>query len=236
MAEDSAITVNFSKPVPLFPLDSVVLLPQQVIPLHVFEPRYKQMVGRVLDGPGQFALATFAGDRWKQEYHGRPPLRPAVCLAQIVQHEAMLEGRFTIIVQGIARATIVEESPPTEGRLYREAILEPLGLDDPSNGSHLGEVRELLEELLEEGPLTHMAAARPVLQFIRDEDVPVSAMLELVSFSLLNGPDLMYRLLAEGDLDRRAGMILGELSHLESLIKRAEAQKRDDQPKGVSWN
>ena len=56
------------------------LLPQQVIPLRIFEPRYKQMVEDVLDGTGQFAIAVFSGRRWKQEYHGKPPIRPAVCI------------------------------------------------------------------------------------------------------------------------------------------------------------
>jgi uncharacterized protein len=236
VSDESAIQVNFSNPMPLFPLDSVVLLPQQVIPLHVFEPRYRQMIGRILDGTGQFALATFEGDRWKQEYHGRPPLRSAVCVAQIARHEVMPDGRFNLIVQGVCRARIVAEAEPQEGRLFREAKLAPVGLEVTPDEDELGEIRELLEELLEEGPLTQMVAARPVLQFIRDEKVPVPAMLELVSFSLLSRPDLMYRLLAEGDLGTRARLILDDLSQLESLIRRAAAQKRDDAPKGVSWN
>jgi uncharacterized protein len=238
VSDENAIQVNFGKPFPLFPLDSVVLLPQQVIPLHIFEPRYRQMVARALDGAGQFALATFEGDRWKQEYHGRPPLRPAVCIGQIVQHEATPDGRFALIVQGITRARIVEELEPEQGRLYREAMLAPVGLEEESafENDDLDEIRDLLGELLEEGPLTRMVAAKPVLTFVRDADVSVPALLEMVSFSLLSGQDLFYRLLAEGNVEARARVILGELSHLESLIKRAGTQLRSDGPKGVSLN
>lgn len=236
MPDESAIQVNFSNPMPLFPLDSVVLLPQQVVPLHIFEPRYRQMMEHVLDGSGQFALATFEGPRWKQEYHGRPPLRSAVCVAQVARHEKMDDGRYNLIVQGVCRARIVKELPAEEGRLYRLASLTPVGLDSTTGDDELTEIRDLLEELLEEGPLTRMVAAGPVLQFIRDEKVPVPAMLELVSFSLLSGPELMYRLLAEGDLSTRARLILDDLSHLESLIKKAATQKRDDVPKGVNLN
>jgi uncharacterized protein len=236
VSDESAIQVNFSKAIPLFPLETVVLLPQQVIPLHIFEPRYVQMVGRVLDGPGQFAMASFFGERWKQEYHGRPPLRPAVCVAQIVKHEVTAEGQYGLIVQGVCRARIESESPAEEGRLYREAMLRPVGLEADSEETELDEVHDLLEELLEEGPLTRLAAAKPVLKFIRDERIPVPAVLELVSFSLLSRPELMYGLLAEGDVHVRAKLILEELSQLESLIKRAEGQVRGDEPKGVSWN
>lgn len=228
--------MNFSRPMPIFPLDSVALLPQQAIPLHVFEPRYRQMIGRVLDTTGQFALATFAGNRWKQEYHGRPPLRPAVCVAQIVQHEKTDDGRFAVMVQGVCRAKIVEEMPAEEGRLYREARLEPVGLDENADPLELEEVRTLLDELLSEGPLTRMAAAEPVLKFIRDPDVPAAAILELAAVSLIHRQDLLYRLLQEAELGARARLVLDELSHLESLIKRAEAQGTPDAPKGVSWN
>lgn len=236
MSDETAINVNFSKAMPLFPLDAAVLLPQQVIPLHIFEPRYRQMVKQVLDSSGQFAMASFLGDRWKQEYHGRPPLRPAVCVAQIVKHELAADGTYTLLVQGVCRARIVTESTPEEGRLFREAKLEPVGLEIDADEDELSEVRDLLEELLEEGPLTRMAAADPVLKFVRDEQIPVPALLELVSFSLIARPDLMYGLLAEEDVRVRARLVLGELSHLESLIKKAASQKRDDVPKGVSLN
>ena len=52
MSDETAIQVNFGRPMPVFPLDQVTLLPQQVLPLHIFEPRYRQMVTDALDGSG----------------------------------------------------------------------------------------------------------------------------------------------------------------------------------------
>ena len=117
MSEDNTVQVNFGKPIPLFPLDSAVLLPQQVLPLHIFEPRYRQMVERALDGAGQIAMAVFEGESWKQQYHGRPALRPAVCIGQIVQHERLPDGRYNIILQGVCRARISKESARDGERL-----------------------------------------------------------------------------------------------------------------------
>src|SRR5580765_1551354 len=111
MSEETTISVNFGKPMPIFPLNSVVLLPHGVLPLHVFEDRYRQMVGDALDGSGQIAMAVFEGADWKQEYHCRPPVRPAVCVGQIIQHHKLPDGRYNIALQGICRARILQELP-----------------------------------------------------------------------------------------------------------------------------
>lgn len=261
MSEDNSIQVNFGKPMPLFPLDSVTLLPQQLLPLHIFEERYRQMVDHALDGAGQIAMAVFAGDQWKQDYHGRPPIRPAVCVGQIVQHERLSDGRYNVLIQGVCRARVLVELPMEEGRLYRTAMLEPVGLDPttmvvsgeeeedeteeetpdlglppPPEPEPLVEVRQKLCEMLEEGPLTQLVAAEPVLEFIRNEEVPTAPLLELVSFMLITDQGLRYKLLAEPSLQTRAGMIMGELEHLSSLIRRAGDQRPQDWPKGMSWN
>lgn len=237
MAEETSIQVNFSRPVPLFPLDSAVLMPQQVLPLHIFEPRYVQMIQQALDAAGQFAVAVFHGARWKQEYHGKPPLRPAVCLAQIVQHERLEDGRYNILVQGVCRARIVEElpAPKDEQRLYRCARLEPVGID-PDEERKLYGIRERLTEMLEEGPLTQFSHAGWVAERIRNEEIPTGVVLELVSFALPLRGELRYRLLEEADVAERAEMISRELASLGHLIRLARAQHPEEWPKGVSWN
>lgn len=233
--EESTIRVNFGKPMPLFPLDSVSLLPQQVLPLHIFEPRYRQMMEHALDGAGQFAMAVFRGRAWKQEYHGRPPLMPAVCVGQIAQHEKLPDGRFNLLLQGVCRARIASELAPDESRLYRAATLEPVDATVHED-DELAEAREYLEEALAEGPLAQLAAAKAVLEYVQNAEVPTSALLELVSFTMLSGKTLRYRLLAEGDIQRRADLIKSELETLASLIRRAAHQRPEEWPKGLSWN
>lgn len=234
-SEESTIRVNFGKPMAIFPLDSVSLLPQQVLPLHIFEPRYRLMVEHALDGAGQFAMAVFKGGAWKQEYHGRPPVMPAVCIGQIAQHEKLPDGRFNVLLQGVCRARIVRELPPDEDRLYRAAYLEPVDAG-PHEDEDLAESREYLEEALGQGPLSQLAAARTVLEYVQNESVPTSALLELVSFTMLAGKTLRYRLLAEGNIHRRAGIIKNELETLSSLLRRAADQHPEEWPKGMSWN
>jgi uncharacterized protein len=235
MSDETSIQVNFGRPVPLFPLDAVVLMPQQILPLHVFEPRYRQMVSDALDGPGQFAMAVFRGSRWKQEYHGRPPVRPVVCIAHILQHEKYPDGRYDIIAQGICRARIAQELPPSEKRLYRAAVLEPLGLPYGDDVALYG-MRERFSELLSDGPLTQLRAGEWILQRLHNEEIPASALLELVSFTLVSDPEIRYRLLAEPDAATRAEIVEDELKGMQRLIERASAQHPEQWPKGCSWN
>lgn len=240
----NTVHVNFGKPFPLLPLEDVTLLPQQVLPLQIFEPRYRQMIANTLDESGQVAMAVFRGDRWKQEYHGSPPLKPAVCIGQIVQHEKLPDGRYFILLQGVCRARITAEIPPggeEPQRLYRLALLEPIG-EPTSPGTlidgspRLIELRRSLESMLSHSPLKDMTHAGPVLEYVRKDEVPTTALLELISFTLLNNARLRYRLLEEGDVDRRAAMIETELRTLAALIDRARAHHDDSAPKGCSWN
>lgn len=235
MSQESTIQVNFGRPIPLFPLETVALLPQQVIPLHIFEPRYRQMIAKALDGAGQMAMAVFDGPRWKQEYHGRPPIKPVVCLGQIMQHQQLPDGRYNVLLQGVCRASIVKESAPSKDRLYREAILEPLGLPFGDDEKLYG-MRERLGELLAEPPLSQLKEATWVLERVQNEHIPPSALLELVSFTLLSGQGLKYRLLAEPDVTTRAELVESELSRISRLMDRAAAQHPEQWPKGLSWN
>ncbi|TVQ64207.1 MAG: hypothetical protein EA379_02395 [Phycisphaerales bacterium] len=241
--ESQAIRVNFGRPMPVFPLDEVALLPNAVAPLHIFEPRYQQMIGEALDGPGQIAVAAFEGDRWKQEYHGRPPLRPAVCIAQIVQHERLPDGRFNILLQGVCRARIEEEVDPDADRLYRAVILAPVG-DPEDDEEEMPDVRFRLGETLRADPLTRFvdhqggSLCEGLAAYLdRDPDeVSTSVAIDLIGQYLIKAGAVRYALLAEADPAQRARIIERELDHLRSLLQRAELQIDPDAPKGVNWN
>lgn len=230
------IRVNFSRPVPLFPLDAPALLPHQVLPLHIFEPRYRQMISDALDASGLIAMAVFRGNRWKQEYHGRPPLRSAVCLGRISQHEKLEDGRYNILLQGVCRASIRQELAPVDGRLYREALLAPVESSDAPEGREASELRSWLGVEFRGGPLSRLRIAGSVSEIIDRGDVPTPAIMELVSYAVLAEPELRYRLLAEGDPEVRATLIRCELEHLSDLIRRAGSQHAEAWPKGLSWN
>jgi uncharacterized protein len=240
MGGEELISVNFGKPVPVFPLAHVALMPQQVLPLHIFEPRYRQLVEHVLDTSGQFAMATFKGPRWKQEYHGSPPILPAVCLGQISRHEKLPDGRFNLLIQGVCRARIVEEFRPDDETLYRRAALEPVGVLDRDQArqaeDQLTPLRAHVRASLAEGPLRHLTHAEGILNFSRQTHVPTTVLMELLTVSIVEDSGTRYRLLEEADPAVRAGILSDELRHVERLIQQAEQQVDDQAPKGCTWN
>jgi hypothetical protein len=243
MSDDTTeIRVNFGRPMPVFPLASVALMPHAVLPLHIFEPRYRQMVRDALDGAGQIAMAVFEGEAWTLDYQGRPPLRPAVCVGQIVQHEKLPDGRYNVALHGVCRAKILHEEIGDGERLYRMAMLEPVGLEHEQAEDALRGARDRIAGMLGDEPLGDLRDAGTVLKHMGDEDLPTSALLELITCSLLRDADmrfyseLHYRLLAEGDPLRRAEMIERALGELGRLLRRARPQREVETPKGCHWN
>ena len=78
---------------------------------------------------------------------------------------------------------------------------------DPEEETKLYGVRERLTELLEEGPLSMLNNAEWMVERMRQEEIPTSVILELVSFVLPTRKEIRYRLLAEGDAGERAELI-----------------------------
>jgi Lon protease-like protein len=235
MSDETAIQVNFGRPMPVFPLDQVTLLPQQVLPLHIFEPRYRQMVTDALDASGQIAMAVFDGRDWKQQYHGRPPIRPAVCIGHIAQHEKLADGRYNIILRGVCRARVIKELAPRDARLYREAMLEPIGLEQDETPT-LRALRVSIERDLDAGSLARLADGATLLEYVRDDDIPTAALLELISFTLVKDREKRYRLLEEGDADARAELVRREIAEINRMIRLALPQTGGEYPRGYSPN
>src|SRR5437588_12763063 len=91
--------------VALFPLPNVVLFPRAVLPLHIFEERYKSMTADVLQGSRQLAMALLK-EGWEKNYHGRPEIEPVVCVGTILTHERLPDGKYNFLLQGHTRARI----------------------------------------------------------------------------------------------------------------------------------
>src|SRR5438874_1368219 len=94
--------------VPLFPLPNVVLFPRAVLPLHIFEERYKAMTADVLRGRKRIAMALLQAG-WEKSYYGAPAIEPVVCVGTILSHERLADGTYNFLLQGETRAQITRE-------------------------------------------------------------------------------------------------------------------------------
>jgi Lon protease-like protein len=109
--------------IPIFPLPDVVLFPHTLMPLHIFEPRYRQMVRDCLAGDRRMAMALLKAG-WEKDYYGRPPIYPIAGAGEIIQYEELPDGRFNILLRGTMRIGILSELPVDKP--YRVGRARPL--------------------------------------------------------------------------------------------------------------
>src|SRR5262245_25850997 len=108
--------------IPLFPLPNVVLFPRAVLPLHIFEERYKAMTADALAGERMIAMALLCRG-WEKTYYGRAEIEPVVCVGKILTHERLPDGKYNFLLEGQLRARVEQENGD---QLYRMARLSPL--------------------------------------------------------------------------------------------------------------
>jgi Lon protease-like protein len=107
---------------PLFPLPGVVLFPGARLPLHVFEPRYRQLVADLLEAPAaeQLVGIVLAGRMKGLE---AVSLAEIGCVGRLVGHEPLADGRANVELEGTVRFRVERERG---GRPYRMAEVAPL--------------------------------------------------------------------------------------------------------------
>src|SRR6266446_3205239 len=118
MNDDAQALSKFAGTARLFPLPNMVLFPHVVQPLHIFEPRYRQLMADALAGDRLITMALLKPG-WEEEYHKQPPIHAGVCIGKIAQEERLSDGRYNLLVHGVARAHILEPVPSS--KLYRVA-------------------------------------------------------------------------------------------------------------------
>jgi len=109
------------KIVPVFALPTVVFFPKTYLPLHIFEPRYREMIRDSLKGRQVIAMALLK-EGWEKNYYDTPEVYPMGCVGKIVKTQALEDGRYNIVLYGLARVHLKE---PFLERSYRQSWIDP---------------------------------------------------------------------------------------------------------------
>jgi len=94
-----------------------VLFPGIEVPLHIFEPRYREMVADVREGRGIIGIVLLKGN-WERDYYGNPEIFSVGCAGKIDRLESLPDGRFNLILTGVSEFRVLRESG---GHPYRQA-------------------------------------------------------------------------------------------------------------------
>jgi len=143
---------------PIFPLPGAVLLPYALIPLHVFEPRYRKMIRDCQAGAGVLALANIPQEAVRERID-RPRVLPIVGAGLLARVDPLPDGRSNIVLRGVLRARIVEELPSREPyRLVRAEPIEEVVADSRRLDQAAQELRQLVLALCTRRPGTASVA------------------------------------------------------------------------------
>ncbi|MFL5869268.1 MAG: LON peptidase substrate-binding domain-containing protein [Thermoleophilaceae bacterium] len=188
---------------PLFPL-GLVLLPGEVVPLHIFEERYKLMIGECLDGESEFGIVWLSDEE----------LKDTGCAARVTQLlERMEDGRMNILVQGTTPFLLqrrIDDLPYPAGDV--ELLDER---DDGDPGAAGGEARNRYADLVE-----RVTDSRPSEEDLSELDA--YGMAATLDFDLEAKQDLLELRSERSRLERLAELFEATIERVEHAERAAE--------------
>jgi uncharacterized protein len=220
--ETTTLPRDFAAAVRLFPLPNLVLFPHVVQPLHIFEPRYCELLEDALAGDGLIAMALLLPG-WERDYEGRPPIAPVACLGKILSHQRLAGGKHNLLLRGVCRAAIRREGPAE--RAFRQAEVDLLEDFYPTSSAAArpGLQRRLIElarELLPDNPAGHEQ-----LDDLLAGQASLGMLTDIFAYSLGFSLKVKQQLLAEWNVDRRTRLLCDELAHLVRGLPATESDE-----------
>lgn len=198
---------------PLFPLPNVVLFPHALLPLHIFEERYRALVRDILGGARFLAVSLFASGA--QPDDPTPEVRRIAGVGEVVMAHELPDGRFNLVVRGRTRVRIVEELVSDRPyRLVRATMLPDLPVADPRE---LADADQSLRALV-----SHLAEAIPeggelLRQVTAAQETPAE-LCDVVAAALIVDPEVRQRLLEIRDVGKRIERVSAEVVAMTGRI------------------
>ena len=208
--------------IPLFPLPATVFYPNTSLPLHIFEPRYRNMVEDALNGKGEIGMILLKPG-WENDYQGTPEIMTIGCVGKITRHSELPEGKYNILLSGLYRFRILNE---IKGKTYRQAevaILKEINNKDlTSQASPIKErlirIMQLYLKSIPNGAkieeALHMENCQNLAEFVdkltHHFDLPVNKMQEF---------------LEQQDVQKRADSLYSLIEFKSQLIQISKSMK-----------
>jgi Lon protease-like protein len=217
LASMEAIPAAALEELAVFPLPNLVFFPHTLLPLHIFEPRYRAMIADVLAGSRVLAVARLRPG-YEADYEGRPPIFEVAGVGACVHADRLPDGRYHIMLHGLARVFLEEELPP--GRAYRVARARVLGDGSAARSAELEAQQQALVALCD-----RLAAALPdadgLRQLARAVDSP-GGCADAVASAVVRDPDARQTLLELLDPADRLDRVTAHLTQLLHQLGGAE--------------
>jgi uncharacterized protein len=201
---------------PIFPLPDLVFLPETTLPLHVFEPRYRDLLSDALAGEKVIGVQRLKAGP-STDAAGRPELYELGCAGEIVEHEALEDGRSNIVLKGLFRYRIAREVEA--GTSYRIAEVTPLAVEPLARAGDDAPSRDDLRRVLTHVVKQLAESVGRVEAGNLPDDLSDEGLVNEASTRLGLDADDRYTLLAMDRLDQRYAWVV---AHVASIQKRLD--------------
>ena len=201
--DDDSDLKNFDNVCRLFPLPGVVLFPHAVLPLHIFEPRYRQMTEDALATDRLIAIVQLRlsaeGSRSDE-----PELESVGCLGRIFKHERLPDGRLNFLLLGRKRIRLDREI--ANGKLYRSSKVTIIE-DEEADQS----VERRRHELVDLFRRAQVGGIDPDLDALFETELPLGILADIITQAMGLPAAVKQSFLAEPSVGRRVLLLLDRL-------------------------
>jgi len=184
--------------VPIFPLGGAILFPRSQLPLHIFEPRYREMVRDAIDGAGQIAMIQ----PQRVDDDNKAPLYDVGCVGEVVGVEELEDGRFNIVLLGSNRFRVVREADIDASYRCADVDIEAFDDNEPPPLA-LIQRAEVEREARKLGDALGLAVDWAAVARL-DDEMLVNAIAQVAPFDI----GAKQALLEEAALDSRADLLV----------------------------
>ena len=195
---------DFSGLAPIFPLPNVVLFPNALLPLHIFEPRYRQMTADALEGERLIAMALLRPGWESSSPPAVPPIYRITGIGKIIAHEKLDDGRFYLVLRGLARAKLLnEQKVDVPYRLGQFELCREFFAESPTfnRQDRAEELASLFAQLFPKVQLQQL-----FLTAVRE--LPLRTVCDILLSSMPLSSEQSQQFLSELDVDVRSQMLL----------------------------
>jgi Lon protease-like protein len=205
--------------VPVFPLPKLVLFPGTFLPLHIFELRYREMLGDALSGPDPLLAVAQLKPGWEGHYEGRPPIYEIAGVGRISEHVKHQDGTHDIVLEALARVRLQEFD--ARGVQYRRATATVLRERTPKDGVSGREVTALLSLATRISSIVQRALPSFSLQATADDSPAI--LSDRIADQFVLDPTARQDLLETLDVSARIRSLTLQLAQLHVALCSSES-------------
>jgi len=214
------VEIHVPDQVPVMTLPNVAFFPQALLPLHIFEPRYRRMLRDVLASNRIFAIAGLNPQLARVPDHFEPPHQVAG-LGLIRACQENEDGTSNLLLQGLCRVSIqdiVGDEP------YRRIRIRALTSEPGATPTENARLRSELARLIRLKLKLSAGSAKGMTEFLKSVDDP-EIFVDLAAFNLCDDPAVKQTLLETLDVNRRLGLFLRQLrAEIDGVMLRRKLQ------------